>query len=180
MSRAVTGKPVMVVLMGSPADREHVAKITAVATAVGVDVEERVGSAHKTPRHVLSIIEHYEADPRPKVWVTVAGRSNALSAFVDAAVSAPVIACPPLAMPEDIWSSVRMPADVAPMLVLDPGNAALAAAKILAQHDPAIAEAIATYRTQRYGKVVAADTGPGAGPEPGSESGPATGSSNGG
>lgn len=154
---STTQPTVLVVLMGSPADRDHAAKVAALAEKLGVTVEVRVGSAHKTPRHVLAIIDHYEADTRPKVWITIAGRSNALSAFVDAAVSAPVIACPPLAMPEDIWSSVRMPADVAPMLVLDPANAALAAAKILAQHDPAIAERVATYRADQYGKVVDAD-----------------------
>ncbi len=147
----------LVVLMGSPADREHAAAVVAMAERLGLTVEQRVGSAHKTPRHVLSIIEQYEADPRPTVWVTIAGRSNALSAFVDAAVGAPVIACPPPGPPDDLWSSVRMPADVAPMLVLDPANAALAAAKILAQHDPAIAERLAHYRTATFGRVVEAD-----------------------
>jgi 5-(carboxyamino)imidazole ribonucleotide mutase len=115
--------PVIIILMGSGADKEHAGKVAAVATGLGVDVIQRVGSAHKTPGHVLEIIAEYEADPRPKVWVTIAGRSNALSAFVEAAVTAPVISCPPLAMPEDVWSSLRMPADVAPMVVLDPANA---------------------------------------------------------
>ena len=147
----------LVILMGSPADRDHAAKVATTAEQLGVTVETRIGSAHKTPRHVLDIIDQYEADPRPKVWVTIAGRSNALSAFVDAAVSAPVISCPPLAMPEDLWSSVRMPADVAPLVVLDPANAAVAAAKILAQHDAAIAESLARYRAERFGAVVAAD-----------------------
>ena len=151
------GRTLLVILMGSPADRDHAAKVAATAARLGLTVETRIGSAHKTPRHVLEIIDHYEADPRPKVWVTIAGRSNALSAFVDAAVSAPVIACPPLAMAEDLWSSVRMPADVAPLVVLDPSNAALAAAKILAQHDGAIATRLAQYRAEQFGNVVRAD-----------------------
>jgi len=67
-----------------------------------------VASAHKTPEHVLAILRKYEADLRPKVYITVAGRSNALSGFTDGAVSAPVIACPP--SPEafggaDVYSS---------------------------------------------------------------------------
>jgi 5-(carboxyamino)imidazole ribonucleotide mutase len=149
--------PLAVILMGSPADRDHAAKITAVLDKLGVDYVERVGSAHKVPEHVLGIVNQYEADPRPKVWITIAGRSNALSAFVEAAVSAPVIACPPLSMPEDVWSSLRMPADVAPLVVLEPANAAIAAAKILALADPAIAERVNAYRATKYDAIIAAD-----------------------
>ena len=149
--------PVVVILMGSPADRDHAAKIGATLDVLGVESVQRVGSAHKTPEHVLGIIRQYESDPRPKVWVTIAGRSNALSAFVEAAVTAPVISCPPLAMPEDVWSSLRMPADVAPLVVLDPANAAIAAAKILGLADPAIAERVNDYRASKYAAVIAAD-----------------------
>ena len=150
-------RPVIVILMGSPADRDHAAKIADTAAALGVDVETRIGSAHKTPQHVLDIVEQYEADPRPKVWVTIAGRSNALSAFVDAAVSAPVIACPPLSMPEDVWSSLRMPTDVSPMVVLDPANAAQAAAKILGLTDANIAARVRAARVERAARVIDAD-----------------------
>jgi phosphoribosylaminoimidazole carboxylase PurE protein len=68
------------------------------------------------------------------VYITVAGRSNALSGFVDAQVTAPVIACPPESEAFgglDILSSLRMPRGVAPLVVLEPENAALAAAKML-------------------------------------------------
>jgi 5-(carboxyamino)imidazole ribonucleotide mutase len=153
----VSTNPLLVLLMGSGADRPHADKVAAVATALGVDVEQRIGSAHKTPNHVLAILDAYRSDPRPKVFVTIAGRSNALSAFVDAYVDDPVISCPPLSMPEDVWSSLRMPSDVAPMVVLEPGNAAIAAAKILALADPAIAERVAAHRALEYSKVTSAD-----------------------
>ena len=81
----------------------------------------------------------YEQDPRPKVYITVAGRSNALSGFTDGAVSAPVIACPPPSEAfggADIYSSLRMPSGIAPAVVLEPANAALLAAKILGLGDP--------------------------------------------
>jgi 5-(carboxyamino)imidazole ribonucleotide mutase len=149
--------PVLVILMGSAADRSHADKVEAVATSLGIDVEQRIGSAHKTPNHVLAILDAYRADPRPKAYVTIAGRSNALSAFVDAYVEDPVISCPPLSMPEDVWSSLRMPSDVAPMVVLEPANAAIAAAKILALADPAIGERLAAHRAVEYSKVTAAD-----------------------
>ncbi|MEO5725150.1 MAG: AIR carboxylase family protein [Ilumatobacteraceae bacterium] len=147
----------VVVLMGSPADRDHAAKITATLDLLGIEWVQRIGSAHKTPEHVLAIVGQYEADPRPKVWITIAGRSNALSAFVEAAVSAPVISCPPLSMAEDVWSSLRMPADVAPLVILDPSNSAMAAAKILGLADPAITARVNAYRRSKYAAVVAAD-----------------------
>jgi len=72
------------------------------------------------------------------VYITIAGRSNALSAFVDAATANPVIACPPVGEKfggMDILSSLSLPSGIASMVVLDPENAALAAAKILAVDD---------------------------------------------
>ncbi len=134
-------RPLVVILMGSKTDVEHCEKIASAARGFGLETVTRIGSAHKTPEHVLSLLHEYESDPRPKVYITVAGRSNALSGFVDAAVSAPVIACPP---PNDtfggmdILSSLRMPTGVGPGVVLDPGNAALLAAKILGLTDPEI------------------------------------------
>ncbi len=124
----------VVILMGSKADLEHSQKIAAACREYGLEVVLRVGSAHKTPEHVLQMLREYEADPSPKVYITVAGRSNALSGFVDAAVTAPVIACPPASEAfggADVFSSLRMPSGVAPAVVLEPANAALLAAKIL-------------------------------------------------
>jgi 5-(carboxyamino)imidazole ribonucleotide mutase len=149
--------PIVVILMGSGADREHCQKIATVLDKLAVDHVQRVGSAHKTPEHVLAIIDEYESGERPVVWVTVAGRSNALSAFVDAKVASPVISCPPLSMPEDVWSSLRMPSDVAPMVVLDPANAGLAAAKIAALHDDDLRKRLAEHKGSEAAKVMAAD-----------------------
>jgi len=149
--------PVLVILMGSAADRSHADKVEAVAASLGIDVEQRIGSAHKTPNHVLAILDAYRADPRPKAYVTIAGRSNALSAFVDAYVEDPVISCPPLSMPEDVWSSLRMPSDVAPLVVLDPANAGLAAAKIVALYDSELSQRVAAHKAGEAAKVTAAD-----------------------
>jgi 5-(carboxyamino)imidazole ribonucleotide mutase len=150
----------IVILMGSKADEEHCRKIAAAAKALGLETVLRVGSAHKTPQHVMDLLRRYEADPRPKVYITVAGRSNALSAFADAQVAAPVIACPPPSDSfggADIFSSLRMPSGVAPAVVLEPANAALLAAKILSLADPAAAAKVAEHQKALAGKVVADD-----------------------
>src|SRR3989304_7120832 len=127
-------KPLVVILMGSKADLDHSTKIAEACHQFGLETAMRIGAAHKTAKHPLAILHGYEADPRPKVYIAVAGRSNALSGFADGAVSAPVIACPPVSESfggADIYSSLRMPSGIAPAVVLEPVNAALLAAKIL-------------------------------------------------
>ncbi|GAB1422477.1 5-(carboxyamino)imidazole ribonucleotide mutase [Anaerolineales bacterium] len=137
------------ILMGSSSDMAHAEQIGQALDQFGIDYEYRVGSAHKTPAHVLQILAAYEADPRPKVYITIAGRSNALSGFTDAQLNSPVIACPPLSSTfagADLYSSIRMPSGVAPALVLEPAGAALLAAKIIALFDADVKERLIQYR----------------------------------
>jgi 5-(carboxyamino)imidazole ribonucleotide mutase/phosphoribosylaminoimidazole-succinocarboxamide synthase len=127
-------KPLVVILMGSKSDLPHCQKIATTCNDLGLETEMRIASAHKTAERLLEILKTYQADPRLKVYITVAGRSNALSGMVDASVLSPVIACPPSSSSyggADIYSSLRMPSGVAPMVILEPQNAALAAAKII-------------------------------------------------
>ena len=67
---------------------------------------------------------------RKIVWITVAGRSNALSGVVSANTPYPVIACPPFAdkmdMMVNINSTLQMPSKVPVMITLSPTNIALA------------------------------------------------------
>jgi phosphoribosylaminoimidazole carboxylase PurE protein len=152
--------PLVIILMGSKADMPHCEKIAGAARAFGLETVLRIGSAHKTAEHTLALLRHYEADPRPKVYITVAGRSNALSGFTDGLVSAPVIACPPPSEAfggADIYSSLRMPSGVAPALVLEPASAALLAAKIFAAYDPAVLEAVRRYQRQQAEKIIQDD-----------------------
>lgn len=153
-------KPLVVILMGSKADLAHCERIAEAARSFGLEAVLRVGSAHKTARHTLAILQLYEADPRPKVYITVAGRSNALSGFTDGAVSAPVIACPPPSEAyagADIYSSLRMPSGIAPGVVLEPANAALLAAKILALCDPDVRQAVQRFQQKQSEKIVQDD-----------------------
>lgn len=124
-----------VIILGSPTDSSLGELLENALAEYGIPTETRIASAHKTPGRLLEVLCGYEADGRHKVFVTVAGRSNALSGFVDAQVSAPVVACPPYSDKyggSDIWSSLRTPSGVAPAVVLEPENAALLVAKILA------------------------------------------------
>jgi len=83
------------------------------------------------------------------VFITVAGRSDALSGFTDSQTFCPVIACPPYSEKfggMDILSSLRMPSGVAPMVIIEPERAALAAAKILGLVDGKIQDRVKEYQ----------------------------------
>lgn len=149
--------PDVVILMGSGADEPHARKIQEALEYFGVESVLRVASAHKVPLKVLEIVKTYGDEV---VYITIAGRSNALSGFVDAHTAAPVIACPPYSDRfggADIFSTLRMPSGVAPLTVLEPEAAALAAAKILAFRKPALVERIRAYQETHRQKVVEAD-----------------------
>ena len=153
-------KSLVVILMGSKSDLDHCQKIADACKGYGIDTVLRIGSAHKTAEHILTILHEYEADAHPKVYITVAGRSNALSGFTDGAVSAPVIACPPVSEifgGADVFSSVRMPSGIAPALVLEPANAALLAAKILGLVDSDVHEAVLKSQMQAAEKIIQDD-----------------------
>ena len=150
----------VVILMGSKADEAHCSKIAEAVREFGIEVAVRIGSAHKTPEHVSQLLRDYEADPRPKVYITVAGRSNALSGFTDGSVTAPVIASPPSSESfggADIYSSLRMPSGIAPAVVLEPANAALLAAKILSLGDPAVRASVVAFQKRQADKIIADD-----------------------
>jgi 5-(carboxyamino)imidazole ribonucleotide mutase len=150
----------VIILMGSKGDLEHVTKITAQLDRFGIAYVVRVASAHKSTRYLLSLLESYEQVPEATVYIAVAGRSNALAGMVDANTASPVITCPPASTAyggADIYSSLRMPSGVAPLVILEPDAAALAAAKILALQDPALRGRIISYQAEMTEAIVAAD-----------------------
>lgn len=153
-------KPLVVILMGSKADMEHCKKISDACKEFGIETVTRVGSAHKTAEHALTILREYESNGRPKVYITVAGRSNALSGFTDGFVSSPVIACPPPSESfggADVYSSLRMPSGIAPAVVLEPFNAALFAAKIFGLMDESVQEQVKASQKRAADKVIEDD-----------------------
>ena len=149
-----------VIIMGSKRDLGHVQKIIAQMDQLGIAHEMRVASAHKSAPHLLKMLSEYSASGRAIVYITVAGRSNALAGMVDANVSGPVITCPPISSTfggADIYSSLRMPTGVAPMVVLEPEAAALAAAKCLALSDSDLRQKLRTYQDGLSSRIVEDD-----------------------
>jgi phosphoribosylaminoimidazole carboxylase PurE protein len=153
-------KSLVIILMGSKADFDHCTKIADACKGFGLETVLRIASAHKTPEHALSILKEYESNERPKIYITVAGRSNALSGFTDGSVSAPVIACPPPSDAfggADVYSSLRMPSGIAPAVVMDPFNAALFAAKIIGLMDAEVRKSVKASQERAAEKIIEDD-----------------------
>ncbi len=151
-----TRNPKAVILMGSKSDLDFCKQIAEKLKIFSIESDLRIASAHKTPERVLNILKSYEEDR--VVFITVAGRSNALSGFVDANTDKPVIAAPPI---KDNWidlfSSIRMPSGVAPMLVLEAENVALAVAKIFALSDEKVRRAVIDYQKRKKEEILKSD-----------------------
>lgn len=147
-----------VLLMGSEHDLDFCREIAKHLKALGLDYEFRVASAHKSPEKVLGILGEYEKER--VVYVTVAGRSNALSAFVDANTAHPVIACPPYSEKfsgADIYSTLRVPSGIGTVITIEPEGAAIAAAKIFAVDDKALEKRIREYQQMKKGEIEKGD-----------------------
>lgn len=157
---AEQAKELAVIIMGSSGDKPQVDEITKVLTLFGIEHHELVGSAHKTPEFVLAQVRQYNDSPRPIVYITVAGRSDALSAFVDAATTHPVIAAPPYSEKfgfMSILSSLNVPSGIGNTVALYPEQAALAVAKIFALTNPELQTKIAQYQKEGREVVIRAN-----------------------
>jgi len=147
-----------VVLMGSERDLEFCREIARYLKILELDYVFRVASAHKTPEKVLEILKEYERDK--VVFITVAGKSNALSAFVDANTVKPVIACPPYSEKfggADVYSSLRVPSGVGLVVTIEPESAAIATAKIFAVEDQELAKRVREYQLVKKREIEKAD-----------------------
>ena len=122
-----------IIIMGSTSDEPHAKKITNKLDEYKISWEKHAASAHKEPLKVLKILEDNK-DNTNIVYVTIAGRSNALSGFVAANSNFPTIGCPPFSDKSDmlvnIHSTLQMPSNTPVLTVIDPGNCALAIKRI--------------------------------------------------
>ena len=123
----------LVIIVGSERDKPFLEKIEQSLKKEKISFIAFFASAHKQPLKVLEIIKKYQS--RKVVFLTVAGRSNALSGFTAANSKHPVIACPPFKDKLDylvnIHSTLQMPSKVPVMTIVDPLNAVLAVKRII-------------------------------------------------
>jgi 5-(carboxyamino)imidazole ribonucleotide mutase len=149
------------IIMGSKEDMEFSKQIGEELGRLGIKYEYRIASAHKATEYVLQMVREYDAKNDKIVYITVAGRSNTLSAVIDANTANPVIACPPYSEKFaglDVLSSLRMPSGVCPAVVLEPRNAALLAAKMLGLVDDVIKRRIDSGKKELTDSIKEADS----------------------
>lgn len=125
---------VVIIFSGSTSDDSHIKKIEKECDSFNIDHHSFVCSAHKETQRLLDIITELESDSRRKIYVTVAGRSNALSGVVACNVKSPVIACPPfkdkMDMMVNVHSSLQCPSKTPVMTILEPNNVAITCRRI--------------------------------------------------
>ena len=122
-----------IIIMGSTSDGPHAKKITDKLDEYNIDWEQHAASAHKKPLKVLDIL-NTNKNKKDVVYITIAGRSNALSGFVAANSEFPTLGCPPFSdkvdMLVNIHSTLQMPSNTPVLTVIDPENCALAVKRI--------------------------------------------------
>ena len=122
-----------ILIMGSTSDEPHAKKITDKLDEFSIKWEQHAASAHKQPLKVLEILTDNK-DNEKIIYITIAGRTNALSGFVAANSEFPTIGCPPFSDKSDmlvnIHSTLQMPSKTPVLTVIDPGNCALAVKRI--------------------------------------------------
>jgi phosphoribosylaminoimidazole carboxylase PurE protein len=132
----------VIFILGSEVDKPHAEKIQVELDKWGLSHDLHVASAHKVPEKVFDLVKGYNEGDEDIVYMTIAGRSNGLSGVTAANAVHPVIACPPFKDKQDMManinSTLQMPSDTPVLTVLDPKNAAAAAARMLGLKDPAV------------------------------------------
>ena len=80
----------VVIIMGSSSDENHASKITKHLDEFKIPWSQHVASAHKQPLKVLEILNNNQNEEK-LIYITIAGRSNALSGFVAANSNHPTL-----------------------------------------------------------------------------------------
>jgi len=140
--------PLVAVAMGSSSDLETMLPAAEVLRELGVEVEVRVVSAHRTPTDMVRFAQD-AAGRGLRAIIAGAGGAAHLPGMLASLTTLPVIGVPvPLRHldgMDSLLSIVQMPAGV-PVATVGIGNArnaGLLAARILATSDPALAERVA-------------------------------------
>lgn len=154
--------PQVGIIMGSTSDWETMAHAAATLEGLGVPFEVKVVSAHRTP----DLLFQYASTAETRgLHVIIAGAGGAahLPGMAASKTLLPVLGVPVeskvLRGVDSLLSIVQMPAGV-PVATFAIGragavNAALAAAQILARHDPSIRAALGRHRDDQTAKVLA-------------------------
>ena len=139
------------VLMGSPRDKDKMAPAVEMLAHFGIEPDERVLSAHRTP----GAVAEFARSARDNGYVAVicgAGMAAHLAGVVAAHTTLPVIGVPlsggALNGTDALYATVQMPrgVPVATVAIDGSANAAILVAEMLAVSDEAMAKRLDDFR----------------------------------
>jgi 5-(carboxyamino)imidazole ribonucleotide mutase len=148
------------ILMGSPNDYEEMKPAEEALVRLGVEVDVRVISAHRTPERLTRFLAGAE-QAGIEVLICGAGGAAHLAGVTAAHTLLPVLGVPiqssPLSGLDSLLSTVQMPGGI-PVATFGIGrsgakNAGLFAAAVLARQDPALRKRLEEYRAQESARV---------------------------
>ena len=152
------------VVMGSSSDWDTMQHAVAILQQFGIAHEAQVVSAHRMPDDMFAYAEA-AAGRGLKAIIAGAGGAAHLPGMIAAKTAVPVLGVPvqskALNGMDSLLSIVQMPAGI-PVATFAIGNAGAAnaglfAAALLAHDHPAVAAALADFRTQQTDAVMASD-----------------------
>ena len=141
------------ILMGSSNDREKMAPAVKTLEEFGLDPDERVLSAHRTPDAVVEMARGAR-DNGYVAFICGAGMAAHLAGAVAANTTLPVVGVPlsggALNGVDALYATVQMPKGIPVATVAIDGalNAALLVVEMLAISDDGLAKRLADYRAQ--------------------------------
>ncbi len=139
------------VLMGSPNDQTKMAPATSTLGEFGIEADERVMSAHRTP----AVVAEFASTARENGYAAIicgAGMAAHLAGAVAANTTLPVVGVPlsggALNGVDALYATVQMPRGipVATVAVDGSANAGILAIEILAVTDEGLAQKLADFR----------------------------------
>ncbi len=151
---------VVSIVMGSKSDWPTMKLAENILQELGVEVESKVVSAHRTPKRLVEFAEN-AADNGVQVIIAGAGGAAHLPGMIASMTHIPVLGVPvesrALKGMDSLLSIVQMPGGV-PVGTLAIGeagakNAGLLAASIVALHDADVNERLQTWRAQQTASV---------------------------
>ena len=150
------------IVMGSDSDLAVMSKAADVLSALGVDYEMTIISAHREPDIFYEYAKGAE-EKGIKVIIAGAGMAAHLPGMCAAIFPMPVIGIPmhttSLGGRDSLYSIVQMPTGipVATVAINGGANAGILAAKILATSDPELLQRLKDYSVEMKEQVVAKD-----------------------
>jgi len=149
------GEIKVAIVMGSENDMEHARKIKEELDGWKIPSTYRIGSAHRTPEHVLGIVKELNKSLESMMIMSIAGGVDALSGEMAANSRWPVISCPP--SDKYVQSCLGNPAGTPNATILKPENAARFAAQYFSAIEPKLADDLMQRIESKKAEIIKAD-----------------------